>query len=275
MELAHLQAYAAALPASDTMPALFIGHGNPMNAIWENQFTQKLRDIPRHFEKPAAIAVLSAHWETHGVKVAISAKPRTIHDFYGFPKELYTVQYPAIGHPELAAQVISNAGEFSIQATLDTEMGLDHGAWTVLKYMYPMADIPVFQISLNRQWSPLQHLEFGKILMFLRKKGVLVLGSGNIVHNLRLADFKDPAAPATDWALEFDSTVHKYLQEKRFTELAEYRNLGNMAALSIPTPEHYLPMLTILGMAGDKENVQILHTGFQHGSISMRCFSVQ
>ncbi len=254
----------------EPMPVLFIGHGNPMHALWDDAFARKLSEIGTNLEKPAAILVVSAHWLTKGTLVAGTAKPDTIHDFGGFPKELFQVRYEAAGAPELAKEVAVHVPG----AKLDEEWGLDHGAWTVLRHMYPKADIPVFQMSIDYSQPESYHLALAQYLQFLRTKGVLVLASGNIVHNLRLARWQNPQGGPYDWALEFDAKVKQELLNGNFQELARYKTWGKFAELSVPTNDHYLPMMYALGLANAKEEVKFLFEGFEMGSISQRCFMI-
>lgn len=250
-------------------PVLFIGHGNPMNVINDNSFTQTLSKLGTSLEKPKAILVVSAHWLTRGTWVATTPMPETIHDFGGFPQALFDVQYPAKGSPELAKETIEL---LKTKATVgeDTEWGLDHGAWTVLKHLYPTADIPVFQLSIDYYQTPQYHYDLAKYLSSLRDKGVMILGSGNIVHNLRQVDFANENAKF-DWAIEFDEAVKKYINERNHQGMIDYNKLGTAASLSVPTNDHYLPLLYTLALQGEKEEAVHLYEGIEHGSISMRC----
>ncbi len=253
---------------SERMPAIFIGHGNPMNALYDNTFTQTLSKIGTSYEKPKAVLVISAHWLTKGTFVADSPNPETIHDFGGFPDALFQVQYNALGAPEIAEEIVKNIP--AIQ--LDHEWGLDHGAWTVLKHIYPKADIPVFQMSIDYSQPESYHLELAKQLDFLRTKGVLVMGSGNIVHNLRLLNWQNPES-TFDWAKEFDEKVKSHLIDGNYNELTNYRTWGKYAQLSVPSNDHYLPMMYVLGVSKPKEELKFLFEGFEMGSISQRCFA--
>lgn len=254
---------------SERMPAIFIGHGNPMHALNDNSFTQSLAKIGTMVEKPKAILIVSAHWLTRGTFVADTPRPETIHDFGGFPDALFQVQYKAQGAPALAKEVVAHIPNVQ----LDHDWGLDHGAWTVLKHMYPDADVPVFQLSIDYSKPETYHLELAKYLDFLRDRGVLVLGSGNIVHNLRLVNWQKPDS-AFDWALEFDAKVKEQLVNGDYKELTNYRTWGKFAELSVPTNDHYLPMMYTIGLAQPKEEVKFLFEGFEMGSISQRCFWV-
>jgi len=254
------------------MPVLFVGHGNPMNAIANNAFTQRLASWGNNFtEKPKAILVISAHWLTHGTHVMISPKPKTIHDFGGFPEALYNIQYPAPGSPELASQ--AKALVTSTNVISDDQWGLDHGAWTVLRHMFPKADVPVFQLSIDFSMSPQYHYNLAEELKSLRKKGVLIIGSGNIVHNLYQIEFNENAEPY-DWAVEFDEIVKTELEKNNYDNLINYSSLGKSAGLSVPTNDHYLPMLYSLGLANENESLKFTYEEIQNASISMRCFQI-
>jgi 4,5-DOPA dioxygenase extradiol len=253
------------------MPALFIGHGSPMNAIEDNAFTQSLHKLGASLETPKAIMVVSAHWQTRGTYVHTTGLPKTIHDFGGFPQALFDVEYPAKGSPEFA-QLVTNEIKSS-NVLHDTEWGLDHGSWAVLKQMYPHANIPVFQMSLDFTKGPDYHYQLSKELQALRTKGLLILGSGNIVHNLRIIDWNNPHK-GYDWAVEFDEKVKANLVLHKHDSLINYAQMGKAAELSIPTNEHYLPMLYAAGLQQKNEDVKFLYEEMQMGSISMRCFMV-
>lgn len=251
------------------MPVLFLGHGSPMNAIAENSFTTTLNNLGKNLPTPKAILCVSAHWMTEGTWITEMEKPKTIHDFYGFPKALFDVQYPAPGNPELAKQIRGGIMDPKIQG--DHEMwGLDHGTWSVLKHMYPKADIPVMQLSLNIAQPAEYHYHVGKTLQHLREKGILIVGSGNIVHNLRQIDWNEQAKPY-DWAVEFDEVVKTQINKRDFKSLLTLQNSTIAGKLSVPTPDHYLPLLYILGAANDKDKVEYIYEGMQNASISMRC----
>ncbi len=257
--------------ATAKMPLIFIGHGNPMNALYDNNFTQTLKGIQNKIVKPKAILVISAHWLTNGTFVSINPTPKTIYDFGGFPDELFKVKYEPVGAPELAKEIKEKINYTKVQA--DETMGLDHGAWTILKHMYPNADIPTFELSIDYSKPAAYHYELAKQLNFLRDKGVLIIGSGNIVHNLGMVDWKNPTG-AFDWANEFDSTVKSLLDKGDDISLVNYQNLGKSALLSIPTNEHYLPMIYTLGLKTKNENISYLFEGMEMGSISMRSFTI-
>ncbi|MFM8772164.1 MAG: 4,5-DOPA dioxygenase extradiol [Candidatus Kapaibacterium sp.] len=247
------------------MPVLFVGHGNPMNAITDNAFAREWERIGADL-RPKAILCISAHWETKGSHVTSTAKPKTIHDFGGFPDELFRMQYPAPGSPDLADDLVRATYE---AITHDHEWGLDHGAWSVLARMFPTADIPVLQLSLDVTKSPLQHIELAQQLAYLRTKGVVIIGSGNIVHNLRMVQWK---GGSLDWANEFDETSKKLIEQRDFNALANYSALGTAAKMSIPTPEHYLPMLYSLALVDKNEGLSFFNETIDLGSVSMRSF---
>ncbi|MEO7174172.1 MAG: 4,5-DOPA dioxygenase extradiol [Saprospiraceae bacterium] len=259
------------LGSSDKMPVLFIGHGNPMNALYDNAFTRHLTDLGTKMEKPKAILVVSAHWLTHGTYVSTSPTPKTIHDFGGFPEELFQLQYPAKGSPEFAEQTITQLS--SIQVHADHEMGLDHGAWTVLRHMYPMADVPVYQLSIDYDKPAEFHFQLGKQLAALRTKGVLIIGSGNLVHNLGRVKWEDSLIPY-DWAQEFDQNAKRIIDNRTFDELINYQQMGEAAKLSVPTPDHYYPLMYSLGLVESKDEITHTYEGMEMGSISMRCLKI-
>ena len=255
-------------PRTTKMPLLFIGHGSPMNAIHDNAYTKMLTSLGQRLPRPQAILVVSAHWMTKGTWVTEMEKPKTIHDFYGFPKPLFDVQYPAPGSPEVAKLVREIVSEPQVGA--DThEWGLDHGTWAVLKHMYPDADVPVLQLSLDLQKSPDYHVKIGEQLSRLRERGVLILGSGNLVHNLRQIRW-EPGAPAFDWAIEFDEWIKKKLVARDFKSVLHDFHETAAGKLSIPTTEHYLPLHYILGAVGKDDELHFEHEEMQNGSISMR-----
>ncbi len=256
--------------SSSLMPALFLAHGHPINAILDNNFTRRLSEINQEIEKPNAIMVISAHWETKGTYVSVNQFPKTIYDFGGFDKRLFEIKYEPKGHPTLAREAI----KLNKIIQEDNKMGLDHGAWAVLKYLYPEADIPVFQLSIDYSENPNYHFELAKQLKALRKKGVLIIGSGNIVHNLNLLDWNSQTASPYDWVLEFDLKVKKKLEIQQFEDLINYKNMGKSALLSIPTNEHYLPMLYILGLLEKGEKITHLYEAYEFGSLSMRSFKI-
>ena len=240
---------------SPKMPALFIGHGSPMNAIEDNEFSRTWQTMGKTLPKPKVILCISAHWETEGVYVTTAARPETIHDFYGFPQELFNVQYKAVGSPDLATRVMEMVS--SVKVKPDSKRGLDHGAWSVLLPMFPGADIPVIQLSIDTSQPGSFHYDLGKQLAPLREEGVLIIGSGNIVHNLRTFRF-DQTKP-TDWALRFNDRVKERILKGEHGPLTDFQPLSPDAALSVPTPEHYLPLLYILGMQSAGERVSFFN----------------
>tara|TARA_R110002050_G_scaffold253780_1_gene392015 strand:+ start:829 stop:1716 length:888 start_codon:yes stop_codon:yes gene_type:complete len=255
--------------SSKRMPVLFLGHGSPMNGIEDNEFVRAFKKQGQQLEMPNAIIVVSAHWETNGTFVTAMQNPRTIHDFGGFPKELYEVQYPAPGHPKLAKEIsefINPAGTVH----LDDKWGLDHGAWTVVKHLFPKADVPVIQLSLDYKMTPQQHYELAQQLKSLREKGVLIVGSGNMVHNLRKVDFsKINENFGYDWAIEADSKMKKWILEGNHQNLIDFKKQGEAFNLAIPTPEHYLPLLYTLGLKDEKDNTTIFNDNPLGGSLTM------
>lgn len=251
------------------MPALFIGHGNPMNAIEDNEFSLAWQEAARQIPKPEAILCVSAHWETHGTQVTAMDKPRTIHDFFGFPRALFEKLYPAPGSPELAERVIRLVGESRVKP--DHAWGLDHGTWSVLCRMYPEADVPVVQLSLDRRLEAGDHYALGRTLRQLRQEGVLIVGSGNIVHNLGRMVWEDEAF---DWAIEFDAHVARSILEHHHDPIIHYEEQGTAGLLSVNTSEHYLPLLYILGVAGEDEPVSFFAEKVWGGSLSMRCVRI-
>lgn len=256
--------YAAAI-----MPVLFVGHGSPMNAIENNTITQNWAKLGRELPVPKAILCISAHWQTQGTKVTAMEHPKTIHDFGGFPKALFDAQYPAPGSPEFAQLTIE---EFqSGHVNKDFEWGLDHGTWSVLKPMFPKANIPTFQLSLDYTATLAQHIEIAKHLQNLRKKGVLIIGSGNIVHNLGLLNWE---GKPFDWAIEFDETVKNKIINNDLNALVNYNKLGKTATLSIPTEEHYIPLLYTLALKQNNEQANFFNETIEMGSISMRSLKI-
>jgi len=252
------------------MPVLFIGHGHPMNALFDNDFTRTLQQIGKTIERPNAIMVVSAHWETRGTFVSVNPQPKAIYDFGGFDDALFRIKYEPAGSPELAKEVIKQLP--FVQE--DHKMGLDHGAWTVLKFLYPKADVPVFQLSMDYTLSAQKHYEIAQALKKMRDKGVLIIGSGNIVHNLGMLDWRNIDAKTSDWALEFDTIVKQKLNSGDVKALVNYRALGRSAQMSVPTEDHYLPMIYAMGLANAGEPVTYLYEGFQYANISMRCFKI-
>jgi len=258
----------AATHDAPLMPALFVGHGNPMNAIEETSFAAAWREAAAAIPRPRAILCISAHWETEGTFVTAMERPKTIHDFYGFPDDLYRVQYPAPGSPELAERIRGLVTSTAVRPDDGYSWGLDHGAWSVLRRMYPEADIPVVQLSLDRTQHPRFHYDLGAELAWLRAEGVLIVGSGNIVHNLRLLQWD--ASEPYPWAAGFDKLAAKLILAGDHDRLVAYPALGEQARLSIPTNEHYLPLLYTLALRQPGEPVSFFAEGVTLGSISMR-----
>ena len=248
------------------MPVLFIGHGNPMNALEETPFAAAWRETAATIPRPQAILSVSAHWETDGTRVTAMASPRTIHDFYGFPQELFQVRYPAPGAPELAHRVVELLGADEVKT--DESWGLDHGTWSVLRRMYPEADIPVIQLSLDRKKTPREHVALAKQLLPLRDEGVLIIGSGNIVHNLALIRWHDDTP--YPWASQFNALATGLIRAGEMDSLVDYQVLGEMALLSIPTSEHYLPLLYALALRTTEDPVAFFANQVVLGSISMQ-----
>jgi 4,5-DOPA dioxygenase extradiol len=255
---------------SQRMPALFVGHGSPMNAIEESEFRRGWAQAARRMPRPAAVLCVSAHWETRGVRVTAGQRPETIHDFYGFPRELFEVTYPAPGDPDLARRVARLVT--SAEVIPDSERGLDHGSWSVLLAMYPQADVPVVQLSLDMTRPAAFHHALGRELAPLRDEGVLVIGSGDIVHNLRLADFGHDGG--YDWALRFDAEVRGRILAGDHDSLIAYETLGPDARLAVPTPEHYLPLLYVLALRRPDDPLVLFNEKTVLGSISMTCVAV-
>jgi len=259
---------------SGKMPVLFAGHGSPMNAIEENQFVDGFRDIAKTLPTPVAIICISAHWYTNGTKVTAMELPETIHDFRGFPNQLYEVQYPAKGNPILANQ--TKALLIPAIAELDEKWGLDHGAWSVLKHLFPKADIPVIQLSIDYTRSAAYHYELAQRLGSLRNKGVLIIGSGNIIHNLGLVDFQhfDKENYGYDWAIEAREIINNYLMDGNYQPLINYLRLSKAIQLAIPTPDHYLPLIYALGLQQKGESITLFNDELVAGSFSMTSLKI-
>jgi 4,5-DOPA dioxygenase extradiol len=255
--------------STENMPVLFLGHGSPMNAIEDNEFSRGWKEIGKSIPRPAAIVCVSAHWETGGTFVTARAKPRTIHDFGGFPKELFAVQYPAPGSPELAKETRSMITRTNVG--LDDQWGLDHGCWSVVKHLYPNADVPVIQMSLDYSQTPQHHYALAKELAPLRKKGVLIVGSGNMVHNLALAawDKLDETEFGYDWAIEASEKMKKYILDRDHQSLMHYQSQGRAFTLAIPSLEHYLPLLYALALQEEDEKVGLFNDRTVAGSLTM------
>jgi 4,5-DOPA dioxygenase extradiol len=250
-------------------PALFIGHGSPMNILAQNLFTHDMIRLRDQLFEPEAILVISAHWLTSGTHITAGSHPEQIYDFHGFPNNLYKVRYQAPGSPEIAAMIAEAIGNNIIY--LDQNRGIDHAAWSVLKHIYPEQKIPVLELSLDVEKEPKYHFELGQKLAELRNRNILVIGSGNIIHNLRDINFDDNAAPFT-WASEFDSIIKNTLVKKEFESLINYQNISASVSRAIPFNDHYLPMLYTLGMVDEIETIWFIHEAIQNGSVSMRSF---
>jgi 4,5-DOPA dioxygenase extradiol len=265
--LKDLKKFTDSLSTAETkMPLLFIGHGSPMNGIEDNEFSASWRNLGKTLETPKAVLVISAHWLTRGTHITAMEKPKTIHDFGGFPQALFDVQYPAPGHPSLAKETVKMVKNTKVE--LDHDWGLDHGSWSVVRQMYPDANIPVLQFSIDYTKGPEYHYELAKELSGLRKKGVLILGSGNMVHNLRIMNWQTPDT-GYDWAVEMNTTFKDLILDNNHKPLIRYEGLGQAAQLAIPTPEHYIPLLYTLGLKSENESLQIFNDKTMMGSISM------
>lgn len=269
MKLNALNSITSSFGATEKMPVLFLGHGSPMNAIEENEFVAGFRKAGKELPKPKAILVVSAHWETRGTFVTAMQNPRTIHDFGGFPKALFEVQYPAPGSPELAQETRNTIKKTEVG--LDHSWGLDHGAWSVVKHLYPNADVPVIQMSIDHFQTPQYHYELAKELASLREKGVLIIGSGNMVHNLRMVAWNKLNTPdfAFDWALEASDKMKKFILSDDHKQLINFSAQGRPFQLAIPTPEHYLPLLYTLALKEDNEPVSLFNDKALGGSLTM------
>ncbi|MFZ6843393.1 4,5-DOPA dioxygenase extradiol [Undibacterium sp. RuTC16W] len=246
------------------MPAIFFGHGSPMNALEDNRYTKAWRGFAERFPRPQAILAISAHWTTYGIGVTAMAAPPTIHDFGGFPQALFDMQYPAPGDPALAAKIAEHLAPLPVQ--LDQQWGLDHGTWSVLVKAYPAADIPVLQLSLDMNQPAAFHFELGKKLAALREQGVMLIGSGNVVHNLRRMD---PRSNGYDWAIRFNDAMRQAMLDGDFDQVVNYQTLGQDASLSVPTSEHFLPLLYVLGAKSADDKLEIATEGMELGAISM------
>lgn len=253
------------------MPALFLGHGSPMNVIEDNPFATGWEQLGKMFPRPKAIVSISAHWETVGTRVTAMEAPRTIHDFGNFPQALFDIQYPAKGDSALAARIQSLIN--TAEVTLDHQWGLDHGTWGVLVKMYPDADIPVLQVSLDKELTPKDHYAIGRELKPLRDDGILILGSGNIVHNLGQISM-DPQEKPAPWAVEFDEKIKRFLLKGDHQGVLDFESLGEIARLSAPTPEHFLPLIYIIALQDKEERVTFPIESIVAKSISMRAVMI-
>jgi 4,5-DOPA dioxygenase extradiol len=255
--------------STDLMPVLFVGHGSPMNAIEENEFVFKWRALGDSIPWPKAILCISAHWETSGTFVTAMPKPSTIHDFGGFPKELYDVQYPAPGSPELAFEVKRAVSSTSVG--LDEKWGLDHGSWSVIKNIYPEANVPVVEMSMDYKLTPQYHYDLAKQLALFRRKGVLIIGSGNIVHNLRMISWEHASEPefGFDWALRSNELFKRLILDNNHKDLINYQALGREVQMAVPTPDHFLPLLYTLALKEPNETLSFFNDKPVMGSLSM------
>ena len=269
MKLRDLENITNTFNPSDKMPVIFFGHGNPMNAIEENEFTQGFSTAIEGITKPTAILCISAHWETKGTHITSNIHPKTIHDFGGFPKALFDVQYPAPGHQALASEIKSMITKPIIE--LDDTWGLDHGAWSLIKHLYPKADVPVLEMSIDYTQPAQYHYDLAKQLQRLRYKGVLIIGSGNMVHNLGMVAWDKFNTPnyAFDWALEASTKMKQWILEDNHKELIQFKNQGKVFDLAIPTPEHYLPLIYSLALKEDDETVTLFNDKAVAGSLTM------
>lgn len=269
MKLGELGALAETFSPTEKMPVLFLGHGSPMNAIEENEFVQGFRSVAAGLPKPRAILCVSAHWETRGTFVTAMPNPPTIHDFGGFPKALFDVQYPAPGSPTLARE--TKALVKKTEVGLDDKWGLDHGAWSVIKHLYPKADVPVIQMSLDHYQTPEYHYELARELSSLRRKGILIIGSGNMVHNLGMVawDKLNAVDYAYDWAREASEKMKRFILEGDHQSLVKFRSQGKAFDLAIPTPEHFLPLLYTLALKDEKDEVSLFNDKAVAGSLTM------
>lgn len=247
------------------MPAMFIGHGNPMNAISENPYRDNWLQLGLSLPKPQAVMCISAHWQTDGTQVCIAEKPKTIHDFGGFPAELFAQHYPAPGSPEIAQRLCSILSDSKV--TMTDDWGLDHGAWTILQSLFPLADVPVFQLSLDVHLNFEQHFALARQLAVLREQGVMIIGSGNIVHNLRMLNLRGEKA---DWAIDFDDYVKNALVAGDDEALMHIERAGTCAQLAVPSAEHYLPLLYITAVRHPNDKMRFLTESFDLGTLSMR-----
>lgn len=255
------------LDSTAQMPSLFIGHGSPMNGIELNEFSVNWEELGKTLPKPKAVLVISAHWFTKGTKITAMRIPPTIHDFGGFPQALFDVQYPASGNPELAKQTAQHI--HSAKVELDHDWGLDHGSWTVLRHFYPEADVPVLQLSIDYSKGAQYHYDLAKELANLRKKGVLVIGSGNMIHNLRMINWEMMNGGGYDWALELNEKLKITISEGNHQALINFNQLDSAMRLAVPTPEHYLPLLYTLALQNDKDELTFFNDKAVGGSLTM------
>jgi 4,5-DOPA dioxygenase extradiol len=275
MNLNELNKMTEPFNSTEQMPVLFLGHGSPMNAIADNEFVTGFRNIGKEITKPNAILCISAHWETKGTFVTAMENPITIHDFGGFPQALFDVQYPAPGSPALAKETKDIIKKTTVG--LDDKWGLDHGAWSVIKHLYPDADVPVIQMSLDYYQGPQYHYELAKELASLRKKGVLIIGSGNMVHNLRMIAWDKLNADGFgfDWAIEASEKMKQFILSNDHKQLINFRSQGKAFDLAIPTPEHYLPLLYALALKEENEKLSLFNDKAVAGSLTMTSLKIE
>jgi len=250
------------------MPVLFVGHGSPMNAIEDNDYSRTWREIAQRIPRPEVILSISAHWYTYGTRIMNEEKPRTVYDMYGFPDELYKVSYNTVGAPEVAKlckELISRETKY------DNSWGIDHGTWSVLVHMYPSGDIPVFQISIDAEASPEEHYKIGRELRILRERGVLIFGTGNIVHNLGLVDWHK-VNKGFDWAYEFDDYIYENIFNKNHENILKFREIGDIAKLAVPTPDHFYPLLYALGASYEDDEINVFNKSCELGSLTMTTY---
>ncbi|MCC2589660.1 4,5-DOPA dioxygenase extradiol [Chryseobacterium sp. MFBS3-17] len=269
MNLNDLTNISSGFAPTPKMPVLFLGHGSPMNAIEENQFVRGFRKISKEIPVPNAILCVSAHWFTNGTFVTAMDLPKTIHDFYGFPPDLFAVQYPAPGSPELARETAGLL--LPAQVEEDHSWGLDHGAWSVIRHMYPEADIPVIQLSIDYSKPPEYHFQLATQLQKLREKGVLIIGSGNIVHNLRLVDWRNinTVGAGWDWAIEARELTNSWILDGNFRNLINYNKQGVAMQTAVPTPDHYMPLIYTLALKEKTDDIALFNDELLGGSLSM------
>lgn len=271
MKLSELHKISEPFESTEPMPVLFLGHGSPMNAIEDTEFTRGWKTIGQTLPKVNAVLCISAHWETRGTFVTAMEKPKTIHDFGGFPQALFDVEYPAPGSPAVAKQTQQTITKTSVG--LDEAWGLDHGCWSVVKHLFPNADVPVLQLSLDYYQNPQWHYELGAQLQALREKGILIIGSGNIVHNLGVLDWRSPDK-GFDWAEEANTRMKKLISDNDHKQLIGYESLGRAFQMAVPTPEHFLPLLYTLALKKEKEAVTVFNDKTVMGSIAMTSFKI-
>lgn len=269
MKLNELDHLSSSFKKTEKMPVLFLGHGSPMNAIEENEFVSGFRKLGQKLPKPNAILCISAHWETKGTFVTAMQNPKTIHDFGGFPEALYKVNYPAPGSPQLAEETQRIVTKTHVE--LDHAWGLDHGCWSVVKHLYPNADIPIIQMSLDYNQNPQYHYDLASQLSSLRTKGILIIGSGNMVHNLGLVAWNKLNEPnyGFEWAIEANEKMKKFILEDNHRALIQYKDQGKEFALAIPTAEHYLPLLYTIGLKESSDKVSLFNDKLLGGSLTM------